>query len=168
MPVTDVQKDPDSLTMTVTAEFPASVERVWQLWEDPRQLERWWGPPTYPATVVDHDLSPGGKVSYYMTGPDGDQPKGWWRIVSVDAPHRLEFEDGFADEDWNPNPDMPTMTVRVDLREQRPDSTRMTLETLFQSTDAMEQILEMGAEEGMTQALNQIDELLAESETAKS
>jgi uncharacterized protein YndB with AHSA1/START domain len=168
MPVTDVQKDPDSLTMTVTAEFPASVERVWQLWEDPRQLERWWGPPTYPATVVDHDLSPGGKVSYFMTGPDGDQPKGWWRIVSVDAPHRLEFEDGFADEDWNPNPDMPTMTVRVDLREQRPDSTRMTLETLFQSTDAMEQILEMGAEEGMTQALNQIDELLAESETAKS
>src|SRR5918996_6172344 len=160
MTVLAVDRDAVALTLTIVSEFDAPAARVWQVWADPRQLERWWGPPTYPATVVDHDLSPGGKVSYYMTGPDGDQPKGWWRIVSVDAPHRLEFEDGFADEDWNPNPDMPTMTVRVDLREQRPDSTRMTLETLFQSTDAMEQILEMGAEEGMTQALNQIDELL--------
>ena len=52
MSVTSVQKDTDNLTMTITAEFDAPVDRVWQLWENPRQLERWWGPPTYPATVV--------------------------------------------------------------------------------------------------------------------
>ena len=52
-------RTPRALTMTITAEFDAPIERVWQLWADPRQLERWWGPPTYPATVVDHDLSPG-------------------------------------------------------------------------------------------------------------
>ena len=51
MTVTNVHKDPEALTMTITAEFDAPVERVWQLWADPRQLERWWGPPTYPATV---------------------------------------------------------------------------------------------------------------------
>jgi uncharacterized protein YndB with AHSA1/START domain len=45
--VTAVRKDPQSRTMTVVAEFEASPERVWQLWADPRQLERWWGPPTY-------------------------------------------------------------------------------------------------------------------------
>lgn len=167
MPVTNVEKDLDNLTMRVTAEFQAPVERVWQLWEDPRQLERWWGPPSYPATVVDHDFKPGGKVSYYMTGSEGDQPRGWWRIISVDAPHTLEFEDGFADEEGDPVDDMPTMTIRVDLREKDDDSTEVTIETVFPSTEAMEQILAMGAEEGMMQAINQIDGLLKESEPAK-
>ncbi len=49
---------PSARTMTLEAEFDASPERVWQLWADPRQLERWWGPPTYPATVTTHDLRP--------------------------------------------------------------------------------------------------------------
>ena len=69
MTVTAVRKDPERLTMTIDAEFDASPERVWQLWADPRQLERWWGPPTYPATVTSHDLRPGGRVEYHMTGP---------------------------------------------------------------------------------------------------
>ena len=43
MPVTDVKKDLDALTMTVTAEFDAGAERVWEMWSDPRLLERWWG-----------------------------------------------------------------------------------------------------------------------------
>jgi hypothetical protein len=55
MSVTNVHKDTEALTMTVTAEYDVAVERAWQLWNDPRQLERWWGPPTYPATVVEHD-----------------------------------------------------------------------------------------------------------------
>ena len=41
MTVTAVRKDPQALTMTIDAEFDAPPERVWQLWADPRQLERW-------------------------------------------------------------------------------------------------------------------------------
>jgi uncharacterized protein YndB with AHSA1/START domain len=79
MTVTDVRKDPGSRTLTIEAEFDASPERIWELWADPRQLERWWGPPTYPATFETHDLRPGGHVTYYMIGPEGDQPRGFWR-----------------------------------------------------------------------------------------
>jgi len=159
MSVTDVQKDPASLTLTITSEFAAPVARVWQVWEDPRQLERWWGPPTYPATVVDHDLTPGGKVSYFMTGPEGDQHHGWWRVVAVDAPHRLEFEDGFADDTGTPNPDLPVTVTRVSLTE-KAGRTQMAIETTFPSLEAMEQVISMGAEEGMKAALDQIDDLL--------
>ena len=159
MSVTDVQKDPASLTLTITSAFDAPVARVWQVWEDPRQLERWWGPPTYPATVVDHDLTPGGKVSYFMTGPEGDEHHGWWRVVAVDAPHRLEFEDGFADETGTPNPDLPVTVTRVVLSEQA-GRTQMAIETTFPSLEAMEQVISMGAEEGMKAALGQIDGLL--------
>src|SRR5919106_4390133 len=97
MPITRVDKDLDARMMTVVAEYDAPVERVWQLYADPRQLERFWGPPTWPATVVDHDLTPGGRVSYFMTGPEGDRHRGWWRGESVDPPASLEFVDGFAD-----------------------------------------------------------------------
>jgi len=62
MPVTDVKHDLDALTLTITADFAAPVERVWDVYADPRQLERVWGPPGYPATFVDHDLVPGGRM----------------------------------------------------------------------------------------------------------
>jgi uncharacterized protein YndB with AHSA1/START domain len=160
MTVTSVQKDSATLTMVVSAEFAAPVERVWQLYADPRQLERWWGPPTYPATVVDHDLVPGGSVNYYMTGPEGDQAHGWWRVLSVDAPHGFEIEDGFADDSGTPNPDMPTMTMRVVLSEQG-GVTQMVATTTFPSSEAMEQLLAMGMEEGLRASMGQMDDVLA-------
>ena len=160
MTVTNVHKDPEQLTMTITSEFDADIGRVWQMWEDPRLLERWWGPPTYPATVVDHDLTPGGRVSYFMTGPEGDKAGGWWRVIAVDAPRRLEFEDGFADDAGEPNPDMPTMSIQVSLDELGAGSTRMAIETTFPSLEAMDQMISMGMEEGMTLAVGQIDDLL--------
>jgi uncharacterized protein YndB with AHSA1/START domain len=158
--VTSVHKDTDALTMTITADYSSPVDRVWQLWANPRLLEKWWGPPTYPATFEKHDLSPGGSVTYYMTGPEGDQPRGWWRVTSVDAPHRLEFEDGFADDNGNPNPELPTLTIVVTLSPTA-GGTRMAIETSFGSVEAMEQILAMGMEEGMQAAMGQIDDLLA-------
>ncbi|HVL82368.1 MAG TPA: SRPBCC domain-containing protein [Actinomycetota bacterium] len=160
MSVTDVRKDPTTLSMVVTAEFAAPVERVWQMWDDPRRLERWWGPPTHPATFVEHDLKPDGRVTYFMTGPDGERYHGWWRVLVVDAPHTLEFEDGFGDENGQPKEDLPVTRSRVRL-EPVDAGTRMTIESLFPTLEAMEQILAMGAEEGLVAALSQIDEQLA-------
>lgn len=161
-PVTQIDKDTTARTMTMTAEFDASIERVWRLWSDPRQLERWWGPPTYPATVVDHDFTVGGRVNYYMTGPSGDQPRGWWRMLAVDPPHHLAFEDGFADEAGEPNAEMPTMIINVELEEFAAGHTRMTIATEFPTEEAMEQLVAMGMEEGMSAAVDQIPAILAE------
>ena len=60
MTVVSSVKNLEALSLTVVAEFDAGVERVWQIWEDPRQLERWWGPPTWPATFEKHDFVRGG------------------------------------------------------------------------------------------------------------
>jgi uncharacterized protein YndB with AHSA1/START domain len=160
VPIADVRKDPTALTMTVEAAFDAPIARIWQLWEDPRQLEKWWGPPTYPATMVDHDLTTGGRVTYYMTGPEGDKHHGWWLVLTVDPPRKLEIEDGFADQSGTPNPNMPTTMMRMELSERDDRGTVMTIETTFPSLEAMEQMTEMGMEEGITLAINQIDDLL--------
>jgi uncharacterized protein YndB with AHSA1/START domain len=164
MAVTAVHKDPDTLTMTMEAEFEASPERVWQLWADPRQLERWWGPPTYPSTFTEHDLTPGGHVAYHMTGPEGDQPRGYWTIGEVEPPHRLTFLDGFANDDGSPNQALPTNSVEVTIEEVGDGRSRMSLRSIFPSAEAMEQVLAMGAEEGLKQAIGQIDDILAEEE----
>jgi uncharacterized protein YndB with AHSA1/START domain len=160
MSVTSVDKDLDGLTLTLTADFDAEPQRIWELWSDPRQLERWWGPPGYPATMHEHDLSPGGSVAYFMTGPDGDRYHGWWRVTAVEPPRSLEFVDGFADENGNPNEELPTTTNQV-LFSERDGGTRMTLRATFESREEMEKILEMGAAEGLEQAIGQIDGLLA-------
>ncbi len=131
MTVTAVRKDPQNLTMTLTAEFDATPERVWQLWADPRQLERWWGPPTYPSTFTTHDLVPGGRVAYHMTGPEGDQPRGYWNVVEVEPPHRLVFRDGFANDDGTPNPDLPEMEGRVSIEAIGDRRTRMSITSVF-------------------------------------
>jgi len=160
MSVTSVDKDFDSLTLTLVADFDAPIERVWQLWADPRQLERWWGPPGHPATVEEHDLTPGGGVTYFMTGPEGEKYRGWWRITSVDPPKSLEFTDGFADQDGTPVAEMPTTTVKMQLG-QHDAGTRMVLRSVFDSREHMQQVVNMGAPEALQQAVGQMDALLA-------
>lgn len=156
MTVIAVDRDPAALTLTIVSEFDAPVERVWQVWGDPRQLERWWGPPNYPATVVDHHLTTGGRVTYYMTAPDGEKLHGWWRVNSVDAPRALEFEEGCGP----PNENLPATSAEVRLAEAA-GKTTMTIITRFASISDMEQLLGMGKGEGTRQAVGQIDAILA-------
>lgn len=160
MPVTSVTKEPESLTMTVIADFGVPVERLWEAYADARQLERFWGPPTYPANFSRHDFHPGGRSTYTMTGPDGDTSSGYWEFLAVDAPHRFEVLDGFAQPDGTPNPDMPTMRMVFEFIATE-DGSRLTTTTYFTDADSFEKLLEMGIEEGMLAAMSQIDDVLA-------
>lgn len=160
MTVTSVDTDLEALTLTLTADFDAPLERVWRLWADPRLLERWWGPPTHPATFERHDLSPGGTVTYFMTGPEGERHHGWWRIDAVEPPTALAFTDGFANEDGTPNPELPVTTAHVRLSEHE-GGTRMVLRSTFASREQMDQLVEMGMVEGLRLAVGQMDALLA-------
>ena len=167
MTVIALRKSPETQTMTIDGEFGASVERVWQLWADPRQLERWWGPPAYPATFTRHDLAPGSRAEYHMTGPTGDQPRGYWDIIETDPPRSLVFRDGFSNDDGTPNDAVPRNEARVTIEEIGQGRTRMSIQFHFPSAEAMEQMLAMRMEEGLAGAVGQIDAILAESVAAK-
>jgi uncharacterized protein YndB with AHSA1/START domain len=165
MPVLDVEKDLEAHTMTVVAEFAAPIASVWALYADPRKLERHWGPPGWPATFVEHALVPGGRSHYFMAGPDGVQAHGVWRVVTVDEPRAFEIEDAFADERGVPNEEMgwTRMSARLDVV---PAGTRVVLTSRFASAEQLQQMVEMGMEEGLKQAMSQIDDLLREQPTA--
>ena len=160
MSVTSVDTDYDDLTITLVADFDSPIEQVWELWSDPRKLERWWGPPSYPATFEKHDLVPGGGATYRMTGPEGDSHWGAWRVTAVDPPRSLEYTDAFADRDERPIADMPVSKISVNLTE-RDGGTRMEIRMAFESRDDMEKVVSTGTVEGLKQAVGQMDALLA-------
>jgi len=162
MTVTDVVRDRANRTLTLTAEYPAAPEQVWQLWADPRLLERWWGPPGFPATFEHHDLTPGGTITYFMSGGDGgDRFDGTWNVVEVDAPTRLVVEDAIIDDDGTPSDGNSMTRMEIDI-EAAGDTTRMILTTHFDSLVGMEQAIATGVVDGMKACMSQIDAVLEE------
>ncbi len=160
MTVVSSEKDAENLTLTIVTEFAVDPERVWDVWEDARKLERWWGPPTFPATFTRHEFEVGGESRYHMTGPAGETPRGWWRIEAIEKPRRIEFANGLAGEDGEPTPGVEPARETVTI-EPTAGGTRMTVVTDFVDLAQMEKMLEMGMQEGMTLAIGQIDGILA-------
>lgn len=161
MPVTEITPDVEGRTLTITADFAAPVERVWQVYADPRQLERVWGPPDYPATFVEHSLTPGGRMVYYMTSPEGEKYFGYWEVGEVDEPRSFAFDDGFAkDEQGTPAGELPVSHGRITF-EPTESGTRLVAVSTYDSAEALQQVLDMGVVEGTKGAMDQIDGLLA-------
>ena len=161
MPVTSVKSDPASLTLTAIGEYPVPVERLWDAWADPRQLERFWGPPEWPATFTRLDMEPGGRAEYHMRGPNGEVSHGYWIFDRVERPRVIEVRDGFANPDNTPNTEMPTIHMRFTF-EGTDGGSRFVAVSTFPSLEALEQLVAMGMVEGLTAALGQLDDVLAD------
>lgn len=160
MTVISTTKDPAQLTLTLVADFDASPERVWSVFEDPRLLERWWGPPGWPATFTRHDFVVGGESRYHMTGPGGERHHGYWVIRALDRPTRIDMLNGLAGDDGEPSPAIPPAIGWVAI-EATASGTRMTAGTRFVDAAQMATMLDMGMAEGMAAAIGQIDDLIA-------
>jgi uncharacterized protein YndB with AHSA1/START domain len=145
LPLTSVAKDVSKLTLTVVGDNPV-----------PRQLERFWGQPTMPATFTRHDFKVGGRAEYFLTGPKGEKWSGSWKFTAVNPISSFEAEDG---EENAEDPNMPaSMKFTFDVT---PAGSRMTCVTRFSSVEAMEQVAR-GMEEGLRAAMPQLDAVLAE------
>ncbi len=159
MTVISSTKDPAKLSLTLVADFDASPEMVWSVFEDPRLLERWWGPPGWPATFTRHDFVVGGESRYYMSGPGGERHYGYWVIDALDRPSRIDLTNGLAGDDGEPSASITPMSGWVTF-EATAFGTRMTVETRYVDAAQMARMLEMGMAEGMAAAIGQIDDLI--------
>jgi len=159
MPIQSINSDPKTLPFPAIGEYPVPVERLWEVWTDPRQLERFWGPPEWPATFTKHDLKLGGEALYYMTGPSGEKAAGYWRFEVVEQFKRLVVADGFSNEDGTPNDQMPSMRMEFTF-ESLEKGSRFVSVTTFPSLEAMEELMAMGMLDGSRAAMGQIDAVL--------
>ena len=157
MPLTSVTKDAAKLTMTVVGDYPVPQKRLWEAFADPRQLERFWGPPFAPATFTRHDFRVGGRAEYFLTLPEGGKWSGSWKFTVVDP---IDFFEALDGDDNVEDENMPS-GMKFTF-ETTPTGSRMTCVTRFSSLEAMEQVAD-GMEEGLRAAMPQLDALLAES-----
>jgi uncharacterized protein YndB with AHSA1/START domain len=161
MPITSVEKDLDLLTITITADFAAPVSRLWDAYADPRQIERFWGPPSYPATFLRHDAAAGGRSIYKMTGPEGDEHYGCWEWTDVTPGASFDVIDWFANEKGEPNTELPPTRASFVFEETQAGS-RLVTTSRFDSLEQLQQLLDMQMLEGTKEAMSQIDGVLAD------
>jgi uncharacterized protein YndB with AHSA1/START domain len=156
MPLTSVTKDAAKLTLTVVGDYPVPQQRLWDAFADPRQIERFWGPPAWPATFTRQDMKVGGRAEYFLTGPKGEKWSGSWKFTAVNPISSFEAHDG---EDNAEDENMPaSMKFTFDAT---PTGSRLTIVTRFSSVEAMEQTIP-GMEQGLRAAMPQLDAVLAE------
>jgi uncharacterized protein YndB with AHSA1/START domain len=156
--------DTQNLTLTVSTELSATPERAWQLWADPRQFERWWGAPGYPAQVHSLDLRTGGKIEYHLSGPDGDTPTNIWDVVEADPPRRIVVRDAIVDDNDVPVDEGPS-SFTITLEPIADGHTRMSIVSKFPSEASLEMSLKMDMDKMFEWSFSQMEAVLAESPT---
>lgn len=140
--------------------FNAPLQRVWEAWGNPEILCQWWAPQPYLCEIKELNFEPGGRLIYCMKGPEGDVHWGRMDYLQIKEHEMLEAEDYFCDESGKKNEQFDPMHLKV-VFEEVDGTTKIVSTTTFASPDALKQMAEMGATEGLGIAFDQLSELLA-------
>jgi uncharacterized protein YndB with AHSA1/START domain len=126
----------------INRSFDVSIERMFQMWTDPKHFSRWLPPTGFTMEFIKADIRPGGESFYLMTGEGGASgggaaaPKMYGRAnyLEIKKPDRLVYTQQFCDANGKVarHPMAPTwpetMLTTVTLSEEGPDQTRVTVE----------------------------------------
>ena len=140
--------------LVVTRVFNAPRTLVFETWAKAEHVARWFGPLPYFIKVVSMDFRPGGRYRFMMCGPDGKDlhPFGG-EYREIVAPERIVMTDAFEE------PGSPVMLWTVTFAESA-GKTALKVHVLFESPEVRDQYLKMGMREGLTQCVDQIDDVL--------
>lgn len=94
-----------------------------------------------------------------MIGVDGETSRGSWEFLRIEEPNCFEVLDSFVDDEGAPIDRLPSMRMTFNFAADG-DDTILTNVTWFTSLEALEQVVAMGAVEGATLAMNQLDAVL--------
>ncbi|GAA1805899.1 SRPBCC family protein [Agromyces neolithicus] len=165
MPASTVTKDYERCRLIVEREFAAPADLVWACWTQADRLRMWWGPSGWLVDIFELDVRPGG-VWRYRLRPEAEHElddEQWGRAIYrvVDAPHRLEFVDSFADASGAliVGTEMPT-TVLID---QSHGATSVSITVAFTGTEQLDEAEALGMVEGFTDAFERLATALAAS-----
>lgn len=146
-------------TITVKREFTAEVSLVWDAYTKSEILDQWWAPRPWKAKTKSMDFKDGGHWHYAMVGPEGEEHWAWADYKNIEPKKKFTGLDAFADVDGNINKELPQSTWEVTFT----DKGEMTLVELYISYPDLAQLeatIEMGFKEGLSMAMEGLDELL--------
>ncbi|MFZ4771731.1 MAG: SRPBCC domain-containing protein [Ferruginibacter sp.] len=62
------------------------ISEAFAAWTDPNILQQWWGPHGFTNTFTEYNLSPGGKWTFTMHGPNGQNYLNECNFIAIEKP----------------------------------------------------------------------------------
>jgi uncharacterized protein YndB with AHSA1/START domain len=156
----DFNVDKENKKITIQREFAAPLTTVWRAWTDSKILDQWWAPKPWKAKTKSSDFKVDGRWLYAMIGPDGTEQFSIADYKAITPQKSFTVKDGFSDANGNINTSMPQSTWKVDFKEEN-GSTIVTVQITNEKKEDLDQLLKMGFKEGMTAAMENLDDLIA-------
>jgi uncharacterized protein YndB with AHSA1/START domain len=157
----DFSVDKESKKIKVKREFSAPISKVWAAWTESHLLDQWWAPKPWKARTKTMDFREGGYWLYAMVGPDGTEHWSRADYKSITPLKSFSAQDAFCDEDGNINPNLPRSFWTNEFSETSNSTTIVSIETAYDDLSDLEKVIEMGVKEGLSAALENLDELLS-------
>jgi len=82
----------EDLAVTTSRLVDAAPARVYEAFEDPAQLARWWGPNGFTSTFETFDFREGGAWKFVLHGPDGKNYPNVNRFVELVPAQRVRLQ----------------------------------------------------------------------------
>jgi uncharacterized protein YndB with AHSA1/START domain len=155
----DFSVDKENKTITVKREFDAEVALVWDAYTKSELLDQWWAPKPWKARTKTMDFREGGYWHYAMVGPEGEEHWALANYQKIQPKKSFTGLDAFADAEGNVNKQMPQSKWETSFT----DKGQITLVQIHISYDDLAQLettIQMGFKEGLSMAMEGLDELL--------
>ena len=151
--------DKHNNTITIICEYDAPLEKVWKAWTTSEMLDQWWGPKPWRAITKSLDFREGGHWHYSMNGPEGEDQWGKFDYLTIEPNESFTGKDGFSDENGTLDTTLPQN--HWELRMSQTGNTVMVDMLLtFEKAEDIDTYIDMGFREGITQTLDQLEEIL--------
>lgn len=157
----DFDVDKTNHTITVRREFAAGRQLVWDCYTKSELLDRWFAPETFTTKTKSMDFSEGGHWHYAMVDTDGNEYWGYTSYKTITPIDGYTSSDAFCDEAGTINTDLPGSDWVVSFSDKHSHTLVETVVT-YVSLEALEAVIQMGMEDGMTSTLKRLDDLLAQ------
>ena len=154
----DFVVDKAAKMVTITREFAASQDLVWDAFTKPEYLDQWVAPAPFTAKTKYMNFEVGGKRFYAMVSPDGQMGWSIQEYRSITPKTHFSMFNAFADE--HENPQLPGSEWDYRFSEVN-GKTTVQITIYNESLERMERMLQMGFKEGYTATLANLVNLLA-------
>ena len=155
----DFIADKKNNTLTIRREFLADRPLVWDCYTKSELLDRWFAPAPLTTKTKSMDFREGGHWHYAMVEPNGTEYWGYTAYLKIKAIDFYTSLDAFSNEAAEINEALPRAEWLVTFTDKGENALVETIVT-YKSLADLEQVIQMGMEQGMTATLNKLDELL--------
>jgi uncharacterized protein YndB with AHSA1/START domain len=156
----DFSVDKENRTIEVKREFAAERSLVWDAYTKPEILDKWWAPKPWKAKTKSMDFREGGRWLYAMVSPEEESH---WAIVDytkIQPQSLFAGLDAFTDEHGNINKEMPRSRWEVSFENKGNELTGVKIHISYDDLAHLEATIAMGFKEGLSMAMENLDELL--------